>query len=179
MKAQWQNEKDAIGKVSELKERLDNIEFEIEQATQAADLGRAAELRYGTLPQLQRELEEETKRLQERQGTGQMLKEEVDEEDIAEVVAKWTGIPVSRLMEAEMQKLLKMEENLRLRVVGQNVALESVADAVRRARAGCKTRIVPSVRSSSWGRPASVKPSWRGRWPSSCSMTSGPWCAST
>jgi ATP-dependent Clp protease ATP-binding subunit ClpB len=136
MKAQWQNEKDAIGKVSELKERLDNIEFEIEQATQAADLGRAAELRYGTLPQLQRELEEETKRLQERQGTGQMLKEEVDEEDIAEVVAKWTGIPVSRLMEAEMQKLLKMEENLRLRVVGQNVALESVADAVRRARAG-------------------------------------------
>jgi ATP-dependent Clp protease ATP-binding subunit ClpB len=119
-----------------LKERLDNIEFEIEQATQAADLGRAAELRYGTLPQLQRELEEETKRLQERQGTGQMLKEEVDEEDIAEVVAKWTGIPVSRLMEAEMQKLLKMEENLRLRVVGQNVALESVADAVRRARAG-------------------------------------------
>jgi ATP-dependent Clp protease ATP-binding subunit ClpB len=81
-------------------------------------------------------LEEETKRLQERQGTGQMLKEEVDEEDIAEVVAKWTGIPVSRLMEAEMQKLLKMEENLRLRVVGQNVALESVADAVRRARAG-------------------------------------------
>jgi ATP-dependent Clp protease ATP-binding subunit ClpB len=136
LKAQWQNEKDAIGKVSELKERLDNIEFEIEQATQAADLGRAAELRYGTLPQLQRELEEETKRLQERQGTGQMLKEEVDEEDIAEVVAKWTGIPVSRLMEAEMQKLLKMEENLRLRVVGQNTALESVADAVRRARAG-------------------------------------------
>ncbi|HEX8553006.1 MAG TPA: ATP-dependent chaperone ClpB [Abditibacteriaceae bacterium] len=136
LKAQWQNEKDAIGKVSALKARLDETAFEIEQATQAADLGRAAELRYGVLPQLQRELEEETRNLQDRQGTGQMLKEEVDEEDIAEVVAKWTGIPVARLMEAEMQKLLKMEDNLRGRVVGQDDALESVADAVRRARAG-------------------------------------------
>src|SRR4028118_365338 len=136
MKAQWQNEKDAIGKLSALKERIEQTEFEIERATQNADLGRAAELRYGTLPQLRRELEEETVHLQERQGTGQMLKEEVDEEDIAEVVAKWTGIPVSRLMEAEMQKLLQMEDNLRLRVVGQDAALEAVADAVRRARAG-------------------------------------------
>jgi ATP-dependent Clp protease ATP-binding subunit ClpB len=136
LKAQWQNEKDAISKVSALKEKLEETQFEIEQATQNGDLGRAAELRYGTLPQLQKELEEETVRLQERQGVGHMLKEEVDEEDIAEVVAKWTGIPVSRLMEAEMQKLLKMEENLRMRVVGQDAALESVADAVRRARSG-------------------------------------------
>ncbi len=136
LKTQWQNEKDAIGKLSSLKERIEQTEFEAEQATQQADLGRAAELRYGTLPQLRRELEEETTRLKERQGTGQMLKEEVDEEDIAEVVAKWTGIPVSRLMEAEMQKLLQMEDNLRGRVVGQDAALESVADAVRRARAG-------------------------------------------
>ena len=136
LKTQWQNEKDAIGKLSSLKERIEQTEFEAEQATQAADLGRAAELRYGTLPQLRRELELETVHLQERQGAGQMLKEEVDEEDIAEVVAKWTGIPVSRLMEAEMQKLLQMEENLRGRVVGQDAALESVADAVRRARAG-------------------------------------------
>jgi ATP-dependent Clp protease ATP-binding subunit ClpB len=136
LKAQWQNEKDAIGKLSALKEQIETTEFEIEQATQQADLGRAAELRYGTLPQLRQQLEAETARLQERQGAGQMLKEEVDEEDIAEVVAKWTGIPVSRLMEAEMQKLLQMENNLRLRVVGQDAALESVADAVRRARAG-------------------------------------------
>lgn len=136
LRAQWQNEKDAIGKVSQLKERLEGMQFEIEQATQNADLGRAAELRYGTLPQLQQELETETRRLQERQGSSHMLKEEVDEEDIAEVVAKWTGIPVSRLMEAEMQKLLKMEENLRQRVVGQDDALQAVADAVRRARAG-------------------------------------------
>jgi ATP-dependent Clp protease ATP-binding subunit ClpB len=136
LRAQWQNEKDAIAKVSDLKEQLDSIQFEIEQATQNADLGKAAELRYGKLPELQKQLEEETIKLQERQGSGQMLKEEVGEEDIAEVVGKWTGIPVSRLMEAEMQKLLKMEERLQLRVVGQDAALEAVADAVRRARAG-------------------------------------------
>ena len=136
LKAQWQNEKDAIGRVSDIKEELDRVHFEIERATQSADLGRAAELRYGKLPELQRQLEDETKKLQERQGSGQMLKEEVDEDDIAEVVAKWTGIPVTRLLEAEMQKLLKMEERLRLRVVGQDNALEIVADAVRRARAG-------------------------------------------
>ena len=136
LKAQWQNEKDAIGRVSSIKEELDRLQFEIERATQVADLGRAAELRYGKLPELQRQLEAETQKLQERQGSGQMLKEEVDEDDIAEVVAKWTGIPVTRLLEAEMQKLLKMEERLRLRVVGQDDALEIVADAVRRARAG-------------------------------------------
>ncbi|HEX8465421.1 MAG TPA: AAA family ATPase, partial [Abditibacterium sp.] len=136
LKAQWQSEKAAIEGISALKEELETASFEIERATQAADLGRAAELRYGTLPELQKRLEEETRKLQERQGAGQMLKEEVDEEDIAEVVAKWTGIPVSRLVESEMQKLLKMEENLRGRVVGQDRALEAVADAVRRSRAG-------------------------------------------
>jgi ATP-dependent Clp protease ATP-binding subunit ClpB len=136
LRAQWQNEKDAIDAVSALKAELENVQFEIEQATQNADLGKAAELRYGKLPELQAKLESETQKLLERQGESRMLKEEVDEEDIAEVVGKWTGIPVSRLMEAEMQKLLKMEERLRLRVVGQESALESVADAVRRARAG-------------------------------------------
>ncbi len=136
MKAQWQNEKDAIGAVSNIKAEIDRLHFEIERATQNADLGKAAELRYGKLPELQRNLEEETRRLQERQASGQMLKEEVDEDDIAEIVGKWTGIPVTRLLEAEMQKLLRMEEGLRLRVVGQDSALESVADAVRRARAG-------------------------------------------
>ncbi|WP_105484080.1 ATP-dependent chaperone ClpB [Abditibacterium utsteinense] len=136
LRAQWQSEKDAIGHVSSLKEELENVQFEIERATQAADLGRAAELRYGKLPELQRELETETLKLQERQSQGQMLKEEVDEEDIAEVVGKWTGIPISRLVESEVQKLLHMEENLRGRVVGQDTALEAVADAVRRSRAG-------------------------------------------
>ncbi len=136
MKAQWQNEKGAIGRLSSLKEEIEAAHFEIERATQNADLGRAAELRYGKLPELQRALEAETLQLQERQQSGQMLREEVGEEDIAEVVGKWTGIPVTRLLEGEMQKLLQMEERLKERVVGQDAALEAVADAVRRSRAG-------------------------------------------
>ncbi len=136
LKAQWHSEREAIGRVSDLKEQLESLQFEIERATQNADLGKAAELRYGTLPALQRELEAQTRHLQERQGAGQMLKEQVDAEDIAEVVAKWTGVPVARLVESEMQKLLHMEDNLRGRVVGQEDALSAVADAVRRSRAG-------------------------------------------
>ncbi len=136
LKAQWQSEREAIGRVSDLKEQLEALNFEIERATNSADLGKAAELRYGTLPELQRELEAQTLHLQERQGAGQMLKEQVDAEDIAEVVAKWTGVPVARLVESEMQKLLHMEDKLRGRVVGQEEALVAVADAVRRSRAG-------------------------------------------
>ena len=157
------------------------MQFEIEQATQIADLGRAAELRYGKLPELQRAAGRRNASVcRSGRAAGQMLKEEVDEEDIAEVVAKWTGIPVSRLMEAEMQKLLKMEERLRMRVVGQDAALESVADAVRRARAGlARPESADRSASSSLARPASAKPSWRGLWPNFCSMTSAPWFAST
>jgi ATP-dependent Clp protease ATP-binding subunit ClpB len=136
LKAQWQSEKEAIEKVSALKEQVENVQFEIERATQSADLSKAAELRYGKLPDLQRQLEEQTRALQEKAKGGMMLKEEVDEEDIAEVVAKWTGVPVSRLVESEMQKLLTMEAKLRTRVVGQDEGLEAVADAVRRSRAG-------------------------------------------
>lgn len=136
LKAQWQSEKAAIERVSGLKQELERVQFEAERATQSADLGRAAELRYGRLPELQKQLAEETAALQAKMGAGAMLKEEVDEEDIAEVVAKWTGIPVARLVEGEMQKLLYMEDRLRLRVVGQDEALSSVSDSVRRSRAG-------------------------------------------
>ncbi|RYX81844.1 ATP-dependent chaperone ClpB [bacterium] len=137
LKAQWQSEKDAIERVSALKQQLEAADSEVERATQSADLARAAELRYGRLPELQKQLAEETASLQSKMGAaGAMLKEEVDEEDIAEVVAKWTGVPVSRLVEGEMQKLLLMEERLRNRVVGQDEALSAVADAVRRSRAG-------------------------------------------
>ena len=135
LKAQWQGEKAAIEKVSSLKQELETIQFDIERATQNADLGRAAELRYGKLPELQKQLAEATARLQD-QGPNPMLKEEVDEEDIAGVVAKWTGVPVARLVEGETQKLLRLEDHLRLRVVGQDDALNAVADAVRRSRAG-------------------------------------------
>jgi ATP-dependent Clp protease ATP-binding subunit ClpB len=136
LKAEWQREKQAITKLKEVKERIEQARFELEQATRQSDLTRAAELRYGTLPTLERELQEEEKRLAAGEGQPRMLKEEVDEEDVAEVVSKWTGIPVSRMLEGEVQKLLRIEDRLRERVVGQDDALITVGNAVRRSRAG-------------------------------------------
>ena len=136
MKAKWQSEKEEIEKMRSNKEKLEEAKLQLEQARQVGDLNRAAELQYGTIPTLEKQLHEEQSRLAELQKEGVFLKEEVGEEDVAEVVAKWTGVPVSKMLEGEMQKLLKMEQNLGLRVVGQDEALEAVANAVRRARAG-------------------------------------------
>jgi ATP-dependent Clp protease ATP-binding subunit ClpB len=136
MKAQWQSEKEEIEKMREAKEQLEQAKLELEQARQAGDLTKAAEIQYGRIPELEKLLETEQQRLGELQKEGVFLKEEVDEEDVAEVVAKWTGVPVSKMLEGEMQKLVKMEENLGKRVIGQDEALAAVANAVRRARAG-------------------------------------------
>ncbi|HET8645386.1 MAG TPA: AAA family ATPase, partial [Vicinamibacteria bacterium] len=136
LKAEWQREKQAITKLKEVKEKIEQTRFQLEQATRQGDLTKAAELRYGTLPALERELQEEEKRLAASDGQPRMLKEEVDQEDVAEVVSKWTGIPVTRMLEGEVEKLLHMEERLRRRVVGQDEALLMVANAVRRSRAG-------------------------------------------
>ncbi|HEY0659652.1 MAG TPA: ATP-dependent chaperone ClpB, partial [Pyrinomonadaceae bacterium] len=136
MKAKWQSEKDEIEKMRGAKEKLEQAKLELEQARQAGDLNKAAELQYGTIPELERLLSSERDRLTELQTDGVMLKEEVDEEDVAEVVAKWTGVPVSKMLEGEMQKLVTMEDKLRTRVIGQDEALLAVANAVRRARAG-------------------------------------------
>jgi ATP-dependent Clp protease ATP-binding subunit ClpB len=136
MKAQWQSEKDEIQKMREGKEQLEQAKLELEQARQAGDLNKAAEIQYGRIPQLEKSLETEQARLGELQKDGVFLKEEVDEEDVAEIVAKWTGVPVSKMLEGEMQKLVNMEGGLRKRVIGQDEALEAVANAVRRARAG-------------------------------------------
>jgi ATP-dependent Clp protease ATP-binding subunit ClpB len=136
MKAKWQSEKDEIEKMRGAKEKLEQAKLELEQARQAGDLNKAAELQYGTIPELERLLNSEQNRLSELQNDGVMLKEEVDEEDVAEVVAKWTGVPVSKMLEGEMQKLVTMEDKLRTRVIGQDEALLAVANAVRRARAG-------------------------------------------
>jgi ATP-dependent Clp protease ATP-binding subunit ClpB len=133
MKAHWQAEKDAIVAIQELKERLENKRMELERET---DLEKAAEVRYGQIPDIERQVEDATKRLSELQAEQKMLKEEVDEEDIAEVVSKWTGVPVSRLMEGEMQKLVRLEDVLHQRVVGQDEAVTAVANAIRRSRAG-------------------------------------------
>jgi ATP-dependent Clp protease ATP-binding subunit ClpB len=136
MKAKWQSEKEEIEKMRGAKEQLEEAKLQLEQARQAGDLNRAAELQYGRIPELEKLLGEEQTRLADLQKDGVYLKEEVDEEDVAEVVAKWTGVPVSKMLEGEMQKLVSMEEKLRTRVIGQDEALEAVANAVRRARAG-------------------------------------------
>ena len=133
MKAQWQAEKDAIQHVRELVEELDRARHEIEVAEREADLGRAAELRYGRIPELEKELAAAEERTDGNEG---FLKEEVTSEDVAEVVAKWTGIPVSRLLEGEVEKLVHMEERLHRRVVGQDEAVSAVSAALRRSRAG-------------------------------------------
>jgi ATP-dependent Clp protease ATP-binding subunit ClpB len=134
MLAHWNNEKEAIGRIRELKEQLEARRSEVERET---DLERAAAIRYGQIPELERQVEEATRQLEELQSGGQrMLKEEVDEEDVAEVVSRWTGVPVSRLMEGEMAKLVRMEQVLHERVVGQDEAVTAVANAIRRSRAG-------------------------------------------
>ncbi len=136
LRAQWLSEKEIIAKIREYKEQIEKTKIESERAEREGDLAKAAELRYGRLIELNKALEEANRKLLETQKRRKMLKEEVDEEDIAEVVSKWTGIPVSRMLEGEVQKLLRMEERLKQRVVGQDEAIEAVSNAVRRARAG-------------------------------------------
>jgi ATP-dependent Clp protease ATP-binding subunit ClpB len=135
LSAQWQQEKDAIQVVRGKKEELERLRLEVEQAQRSGDYARASELQYGRVPELEREVAAHDQSAST-EGPGQMLKEQVDEEDIAEVVARWTHIPVSRLMEGEVQKLIHMEDRLHARVVGQHDAVVAVANAMRRARAG-------------------------------------------
>ena len=143
LKAHWQNEKESIQRIRTLKEKIESTKVEEQKAQREGDLNRAAELRYGTLTQLQKELEAANQQLAELQKNQKMLKEEVDAEDVAEVVAKWTGIPVTKMLEGEIQKLLKMEDRIKLRVVGQQGAIHAVANAVRRARVGLQDQNRP------------------------------------
>ncbi len=135
-KARWQSEKQAISKTRKLKEQIEALKAEADRYERSGDLAKVAEIRYGKIAQAEKELQEAQARFAELQKGARMLKEEVDEEDIAKLVAKWTGIPVGRLLEGEVQKLVHMEERLRQRVVGQDEALSRVANAVRRSRAG-------------------------------------------
>jgi ATP-dependent Clp protease ATP-binding subunit ClpB len=137
-RARWQTEKDAIGRIAALKEKLEQTKTDAERAQREAAYERASMLQYDALPKLQKELEAENARLAEIQKNGALLKEEVSEEDIAAIVSKWTGVPVSKMLEGEVQKLVHLEDQLRLRVVGQGEAVRAVATAVRRARAGLK-----------------------------------------
>jgi ATP-dependent Clp protease ATP-binding subunit ClpB len=135
-KARWQAEKDAIAKIRKLKEQIEQLKAEEQRCERAGELAKVAEIRYGKIAQAERSLQEAQDRFASMQENTRMLKEEVDEEDIAKLVSKWTGIPVGRLLEGEAQKLVRMEERLRQRVVGQDDALARVANAVRRSRAG-------------------------------------------
>ena len=136
LRERWEQEKGAMNAIRDIKERIEQVKHEAERAERAADFGRAAELRYGQLGDLQRALEAEERRLGEVRGDHPLLKEEVDAEDVAEVVANWTGVPVTRMLEGEVEKLLHIEERLHQRVVGQDEAITAVANAVRRGRAG-------------------------------------------
>ncbi|HYM61847.1 MAG TPA: ATP-dependent chaperone ClpB [Thermoanaerobaculia bacterium] len=138
LKAQWDSEKAAITQISELKKQIESTREAANRAEREGDLNKAAELRYGALPQLNRDLEAASAKLAEMQKSGAMLKEEVTDEDIAAIVSKWTGVPVTRMMESEIQKLVRMESALKRRVIGQDEAVTAVSNAVRRSRAGLK-----------------------------------------
>lgn len=138
LKAQWQAEKAGVQKLRDLREQLEQVKVDIERAERGYDLSKAAELKYGKMAELERQLAEEQARLAEKQSGSHLLKEEVDEEDIAGIVSRWTGVPVSKLLESEMRKLLQLEDVLHNRVIGQDEAVVAVAEAVMRARSGLK-----------------------------------------
>jgi ATP-dependent Clp protease ATP-binding subunit ClpB len=136
LQSRWQSEKNAVQKARELREQIEQTKVQIEQAERQYDLNRVAELRYGTLAELEKQLQQEEQSLAQRDGKTRLSKEEVDEEDIAEVISRWTGIPITKLLEGEVQKLLHLDEELHKRVIGQNEAVDAVAEAVVRSRSG-------------------------------------------
>ena len=136
MKAKWENEKNAIGKVQKIREEIEQVNAKIEKAQDEYDLNLAAQLKYGRLPELQKQLAEEEKKAEERSGQNTLLRDKVTEEEIARIVARWTGIPVAKLMESERNKLLHLDQILHQRVIGQDEAVEKVCDAILRSRAG-------------------------------------------
>ena len=136
IESRWKNEKQVLSDIKSIKKELESLRIEADASETAVNLSRAAEIRYGEIPSLERELEQKVKRLKKLQSTRRILKEEITESDIASIVAKWTGIPVSRMLEEEAERLNRIEQELQGRVVGQKEAVQKVADAVKRSRAG-------------------------------------------
>ncbi len=136
LKAKWEGEKEVVHGIQKEKENIDKLKFEAEQAEKAGDYGKVAEIRYGKITEAEKRLEGFKAKIKEMQGEKTLLKEEVDSEDIAEIVAKWTGIPVSKMLQSDREKLLHLEEELSKRVAGQEEAIRALSDAVRRSRAG-------------------------------------------
>jgi ATP-dependent Clp protease ATP-binding subunit ClpB len=175
----WQAERDAIAQVQVQRRRSTRCAWPSSRPSAPTTMQKAAELRYGKLRQLESELAQAQAQVNQLQARGALLKEEVDSEEIAAVVSKWTGVPVSKLLEGEREKLVRMEGHLHERVIGQEEAVHAVAAPSAAAAPVCKTPTGPSAASSSWGRRAWARPNWRARWPSSSSTTSRRWCAST
>ena len=172
LRAKWQSERDLLEKVQKNKQLIDDYKLEAAAAERSGDYGKVAEIRYGKIQEAENEIKTLQAEIEKNHAAGAMIKEEIDAEDIAEVVARWTGIPVSRMLQSEREKLLQMESVLHERVIGQDKAIEAIANAVRRSQVpDCRTRAVRSARSSSWERPASGKPNWPKHWPSTCSTT--------
>ena len=167
MQARWENEKNAIGKVQKLREEIEQVSADIEKAEREYDLNKAAELKYGRLPALQKELAEQEKLAETVEKDQNLLHDRVTEEEIARIIARWTGIPVSRLMEGEREKLLHLEDVLHQRVIGQDEAVQKVAEAILRSRAGIQDENRP-IGSFLFLGPhrRGQKPSWPRRWPS-------------
>jgi ATP-dependent Clp protease ATP-binding subunit ClpB len=178
-RAQWEHERQAIRRVQEVRSELERLRREAEEAERAYDLNRAAELRYGRIAELERRLRAEEDQLEQRVGDRRLLREVVTEDEIAEIVSAWTGIPISRLKEGERDKLLRLDEILHQRVIGQDEAVRLVADAIIRARSGSRTRVGRSARSSSSDRPASGRQNLRGPSRPRCSTPRTTSCAWT
>ena len=167
-KAKWQSEKELVNKIQQNKKEIEQLKFEADKAEREGDYGRVAEIRYGKLQALENEIKSIQEDLKKKQGDSALIKEEVTAEDIADVVSRWTGIPVSKMLQSEREKLLHLEDELHKRVIGQDEAIEAVADAVRRSRAGLQDPKRP-IRSSSWVRRVWVRPSWPRHWQNTCS----------
>ena len=180
MRAQWEAERNAVRKVQTLREEIERVNRDAEEAERRYDLNRAAELRHGQLPELRRRLEAEEAQLAAKKGKGGgLLREVVTEDEIAQIVARWTGIPVSRLQESEREKLLHLDQILHERIVGQDEAVQLVADAIIRPDRASRILADRSGPSSSSGRPASGRRNWRRHSPPPCSTPRRTWCAST
>lgn len=170
-KAKWQSEKALVNKIQQNKQEIEQLKFEADKAEREGDYGKVAEIRYGKLQALNDEIAHIQTELKHQQGDSAMIKEEVTAEDIADVVSRWTGIPVSKMLQSERDKLLHLEEELHLRVVGQDEAITAVSDAVRRSRAGLQDPKRPIGSFIFLGTTVSVRRNWRKLWQSICSMT--------
>ena len=170
MKAQWENEKAAIGKVQQLREQIEQMNADIERAEQQGDYEKAAKLKYGSLPEAQKQLQHEEKLAQDAQESN-LLRDKVTEEEIAKIVERWTGIPVARLVEGEREKLLHLGETLHKRVVGQDEAVTSVSEAILRSRAGIQDPNRPIGSFLFLGPTGVGKTSWPRHWPRASSTT--------